>query len=68
MANKMIMVGENCPGFKLPTEIPCHGKQSALKNGEPFPGAKMMGLLICRSRYEVSAVIEQAMNRRMWPR
>jgi hypothetical protein len=46
MRNEMIVVGEDRPGFELPSEFAGNGEQASVQHGQPVRSAKVMLLAI----------------------
>jgi hypothetical protein len=56
------MVRENSPCFEIPSEITSHGKQSAMKHGEPLAAAEVMHFLVSAGGDDIRAALRQPMS------
>ena len=55
MGDKVIMIGEDCPGFKVPAEVGGEFEKPALENVEPLWRMEMMCFSASAGRDEIGA-------------
>ena len=67
MRDEMVVIGEDRPGFKLPTEIARNGEQAPVQHAQPIRAAKVMLLVIGAGGEEVGSAVRETMQRSVGP-
>lgn len=67
MGDEMVMVGKDCPGFKLPTEIGCEFEEAALEDIEAAVSVKKVALSIGAGGDKIGAAYAESVNRCVGP-